>query len=121
MSKNNIFREDTVLKVKTHDGRFVRRGHYGSTHWNPDNAVDPKDEHKIESIHNLKGLKSNITVRFKDYCDYEGNLDLNERNTKDFQEFLDEQIIEYELKEVNRMTMRQYLEKTGKLHRTGDE
>jgi len=114
----NPLREDTVIKVLTHEGKFVKRGTYGSTYYN---SVDPKDGNKIESIHNLNGIKSNITRRFKHFCDHDGNLELNQRNSKRFQEFLDETIIEYELKEVGRMTMRQYLEKTGRLTRAEDE
>lgn len=115
--KNNVFREDTVLKVQNHEGRFIKRGVYGSKYYN---SSDPKDGNKIESIHNIKGLKSNITKRFQRFTDHNGNLNINGK-TKDFQEFLDETIIEYELKEVNRMTMRQYLEKTGRLTRPEDE
>lgn len=110
--KNQLFDESNILKVITKDGKLVRRGVYGSTF---SIHKDPSKENSIECIHNFKGLKSNITSRFGHWCDYEGNI-VGNRDAKGLQEFLDETIIEYELVEKQRMTMREYLTKTGKLN-----
>jgi hypothetical protein len=117
--KQQIFDESNILKVLTSEGKLVRRGVYGSTY---SIHKDPSKENSIECIHNFKGLKSNITLRFGHFTDYEGNISLRTKeHAKDFEEFLNESIIEYELVEKKRMTMRQYLEETGKLTRVGDE
>lgn len=116
--KQQIFDESNILKVLTREGKLVRRGIYGSTY---SIHKDPSKENSIECIHNLKGLKSSITSRFGKFTDYEGNIRLRDSNAKSFEEFLNETIIEYELVEIKRMTMKEYLIKTGKLTQPGDE
>jgi len=110
--KNAGLREDSIIRVLNAEGEFIRRGTYNWADKNP----------TVESNHNLRGLKPNITQRFGDFTDYEGKITLRDKDhAKRFEEFLNETIIEYELKEINRMTMRQYLERMGKLTRPGDE
>lgn len=110
--KNAGLREDSIIVIKNVNDEYVDRGIYGHG----------RKELSITGIHKLKGLKSNITSRFGDYTDHEGNIDLkNSFAAKSFEEFLNETIIEYELVEKKRMTMRQYLEVTGRLTRPEDE
>lgn len=109
--KNAGLKEDSIIVIKNTNDEYVERGHYGFG----------REDLSIDCIHKLKGLKANITSRFKDYIDYDGKLNIDKENADDFKAFLDEVIIEYELKEINRMTMRQYLERTGKLIGPEDE
>lgn len=74
-----------------------------------DEVINPKD------IHSLYGLKSNITYLLNWVTKKPAGWYKGDEKKRHLNRILNKEIVEYEIIEKSRMTVREYLEKSGKM------